>query len=554
MAEQSRPGLGHASGARQAVDDGLLDKARLLDLMPGMIAYFDSGLRFRYANQKYADWRGTDRQSIIGRHCREVVGTANFMAVLRWVTEALEGKAVAFEYDMITRDEKRRVQVEYVPDFDSAGKVAGIVALVIDLTARLDINQRVAESEALFDDAFSNSPIGMALVDTDGVLIRVNANFCSMLMRSPEELVGMSFGEITHPDDIDADLCLFNQVLAGSRDGYKIDKRYLQADGGIVETTLTVTAMRNAAGEIVRFISQIEDITQSRQAQRRLTETNTQLSLAMELVSGGFWHMDVGSGYFQTSERLAHFIMGEPSDPLDLAAYVSRINPEDMGNADIRPLIEGKVDRNRSEYRLRTAAGERWLRCDRKLVRGSDGEPLKIVGMAVDITKERDQLRRTQDEADTDSLTGLLNRRGFEKRFRQEGQGSSCGILALDLDGFKQINDRLGHDAGDQVLVEVARRLRAAVREGDLIVRLGGDEFVVVLIRSDETMNRTVAERIRASLCASIPVNGQALETGCSIGTTWFRTWPVDLRQSLARADAALYRAKAAGKNTWRSG
>src|SRR5688572_8618289 len=162
MAEQSRPGLGHASGARQAVDDGLLDKARLLDLMPGMIAYFDSGLRFRYANQKYADWRGTDRQSVIGRHCREVVGTANFIAVRRWLTEALEGKAVAFEYDMITRAEKRRVQVEYVPDFDAGGNVIGVVALVIDLTARLDINQRVAESEALFDDAFSNSPIGMA--------------------------------------------------------------------------------------------------------------------------------------------------------------------------------------------------------------------------------------------------------------------------------------------------------------------------------------------------------------------------------------------------------
>lgn len=554
MADQSRPVLPRIGRNARVPDGPALDKARLLDLMPGMIAYFDVDLIFLYANRLYTEWRGTDQYSILGKHCREVIGNANFTAVRKKLAEAQAGKASAFEYDMITGGEKRRVQAEYVPDFDAAGKVAGIMVLLTDLSPRQDLQQKIAEGEALFEDAFSNSPIGMALVDTMGIIIRANASFCGMLARSREEMTGANFADITHPDDINADLILFRQVLAGSRDGYTIDKRYLRSDGGIVETRLTVTAMRNAAGEIVRFISQIEDITLPRQAQRRLIETNAELSLAVELVSGGFWHMDVASGQFRTSERLAAFIGGAEARPLDLAGYTARINPDDLKSGDIRPLIEGKIDRARSEYRLMTASGERWMRCDRKLVRDSGGRPAKIVGMAIDITRERDQIRRTQHEADTDSLTGLLNRRGFEKRFRRIPPDFSCGVLALDLDGFKQVNDRFGHDSGDLVLIEVARRLKDMVREGDMVVRLGGDEFVIALVNPDEELNSVVAERIRVSLSQPMSIGRQSVVIGCSIGTAWLAAWPDDLRPTLARADAALYEAKAAGKNTWRVG
>jgi diguanylate cyclase (GGDEF)-like protein/PAS domain S-box-containing protein len=528
------------------------DATRLMDLMPGLIAYIDRDLRIRYANQRYADLRGIDRHALIGMFLKDVVSAENFAIGQDRLTDALQGRGGTVEYDLPYGDKIQRVQAEYVPDFDGHGNVCGIMAFLTELSPRPDLHQRIADSEGLFEDAFSNSPIGMALVDTLGNIVRANRNFADMLQRSEQELTGMSFSVITHPDDIDADIFLFRQVLAGTRNGYRIDKRYLKADGGIVETTLSVTAMRNAAGEIVRFVSQIEDITEQRQAQRRLTETNAQLSLALDALSGGMWHMDLATNHFQTSEQLAHYIAGSQSQPLGLDEYLARINSADQASANLMPLMTGELDSNTAEYRLDTVDGERWMRCSRRLVRDDVGKPRKIVGVAIDISREREQIRRSEVQAHSDSLTGLLNRRGFEKRSaRANGQGS-CAILAIDLDAFKQVNDRYGHAAGDQVLTVTARRLQAVVRDGDIVARLGGDEFVVMLADADEPAMRDVSSRILASLHDPISIGDGETSVGCSIGALWLPSWPDDVNTVHARADAALYEAKAAGKNTIR--
>jgi diguanylate cyclase (GGDEF)-like protein/PAS domain S-box-containing protein len=529
------------------------DKARLFDLLPGLVVYVDADQRIRYINRRYAEARSVDAQASIGKRVGEVAGSVNYMAIRNALEDALSGRNVIFEYDLVSGGGKQRIAAEYVPDFDADGRVVGVLALLTDLTPRRNLQAQLEEGERLFEDAFSNSPIGMALVDTSGHIMRANRSFAAMLQRSNEALAGASFATLTHPDDVDADLFLFRQVLAGTRNGYKIDKRYLRPDGGIVETTLSVVAMRNAAGEIVRFISQIEDVTEQRNAQRRLSEANVQLSLALDALNGGVWHMDLSTDRFETSEQLAHFIAGPLSKPLGLDAYMARMNPADHAGADLMPLITGELDRNSAEYRLETNDGERWMRCDRKLVRDHTGRPRKIVGVAIDITREREEISRSEAQAHADSLTGLLNRRGFEKRCAKVAAASRFAILAIDLDGFKQVNDRHGHAAGDQVLVATARRLQAAVRDRDIVARLGGDEFVVTLVDAGEGAVEEIAERILASVREPIAISGGEAVVGCSIGIHVLPVWPADINAAHARADAALYDAKAAGKNTWRS-
>ena len=166
------------------------------------------------------------------------------------------------------------------------------------------------------------------------------------------------------------------------------------------------------------------------------------------------------------------------------------------------------------------------------------------------LQQDRLNSARLLDIAQHDALTGLPNRRLLEQRMAEalreaEQSGSCVYVLYMDLDRFKPINDDLGHDAGDQVLQEVARRLQTAVRRGDTVARVGGDEFVVLLHKVESHL---VAQRIVESLLSSVNnpiVSGEhELRVGVSIGCAQF---PADGSESatlLKRADAAMYHAK----------
>jgi PAS domain S-box-containing protein len=312
---------------------------------------------------------------------------------------------------------------------------------------------------ALFDFAFENAPIGIAVVDLEGRIIRGNAAFAKLLSLPIEKVLGTHFRDFTHPEDIEADLILFQQVLQGRRDGYTIEKRYLRPFGEVVHVLIHVAAMRDAEGKVVRFISQIEDITRHKEHERQLAERAAQLELALEAIRGGFWQMDILTGKFETSDRLAQFIGGPTAARLDLERYVDRVNVNDGAHADLTPLIAGKLDHDVAEYRLDTVYGERWMRCDRRLLRDCDGQPVKIVGMAIDFTEERRRIEILEETARTDALTGLLNRRGLSIEFAALQSADGFAILALDLDGFKEVNDAHGHAAGDIVLQTTVARL-----------------------------------------------------------------------------------------------
>lgn len=525
----------------------------ILDSLPGLVAYFGRDLRYRYANATYARWRGLSPDDMLGKYVRDVVGERNFPRIVEHLNKALAGEPVVYEYYIFDNEHQRLVQGSYTPDVDADGKVAGIIVLVTDISRRDDLRLRVAESEAMFNEAFENAPIGKAMVGLDGKLIRSNRAFAEMLGRSPESMSGLSFADITHPDDVEADLELFNEVLNKKRNGYCMDKRYLRQDGSVLCAKLVVSAIRDDRGDIVRFFANVEDVTSQREAERKLIETNARLSLMTEAVRGGSWYMDIGSGRFETSDALAQFIAGPGAGPLDLAGFCARIHPDDLPASDLGALIAGECDRSSVEYRLQTSRGMHWMRCDRRLLRDDQGRPEQLVGVTIDMTDEHEKRLLAETQASTDPLTGLLNRRGLEQRLGKLPADCQCGLLLVDLDGFKQVNDQLGHDAGDAVLVEAAERLRTIVRSADLVARVGGDEFAAVLVGADLTGLKSLAERAvlilqkEFSACA-----GTDLRVGASLGASWSPQPPIGDQGTMSRADKALYEAKAAGRGTWR--
>ncbi|MBU0622292.1 MAG: EAL domain-containing protein [Gammaproteobacteria bacterium] len=194
---------------------------------------------------------------------------------------------------------------------------------------------------------------------------------------------------------------------------------------------------------------------------------------------------------------------------------------------------------------------------------GEDGRPSGIIGVILDITDRKLAERQIHQLAFYDPLTELPNRRLLIERLHQEfAMGARTGqhgaILFLDLDNFKTLNDTKGHDIGDLLLIEVAKRLALCVRDGDTVARLGGDEFVVVLesldmIASDAaTQAEHVAEKIRETLSEPYILNQHQYHSTPSIGIALFRGYQDSLDNLLKYADTAMYQAKTAGRNAIR--
>lgn len=189
--------------------------------------------------------------------------------------------------------------------------------------------------------------------------------------------------------------------------------------------------------------------------------------------------------------------------------------------------------------------------------RTATGRVEGVGSISRDVTAERAHRERLAHAAEHDPLTGLANRRLFFDRLESAGArarraGTRVGVLFIDLDGFKAINDTLGHDAGDTVLLAVADRLRAGSRTVDTLARVGGDEFAVVCegITDAATLVR-IAERLSATVGQPLDVGESTLRVSISIGIALASGDDGGLDDVVAAADAAMYRAKAAGQGGW---
>jgi len=249
--------------------------------------------------------------------------------------------------------------------------------------------------------------------------------------------------------------------------------------------------------------------------------------------------------------------------------WANHIHPDDRPRifADLDSLFDN--DRHTHEYRFQHADGSyRWMHDELALIPDKDGNPLEIIGSWLDVTTRKeaefalaernkqleDSKRKFEYLALYDQLTGLGNRNLFLERLEHliaiaERKREEVALLAMDLDGFKEVNDRLGHAAGDAVLREIGARLSQELGLDDQNYRIGGDEFAVVLELRGESLDRALAEaeKIARRLTSPMEIYGHNHSIGVSIGVAVFPHHGEDWTTVLRNADAAMYEAKKTG-------
>ena len=252
--------------------------------------------------------------------------------------------------------------------------------------------------------------------------------------------------------------------------------------------------------------------------------------------------------------NLQNFQVGDMAPHFD--QWSAKLHPDDRAHAmgSYFDHLEGKTPFYEVEYRTINPQGEvTWLWDRGRVVdRDIDGKPLRIMGSHIDITQRKAYEQRLAERANSDALTGLLNRQGFGKAFAQQQHDGAGALLFIDLDDFKGINDQLGHACGDQVLQQMAEWLRLIMPGSALCGRYGGDEFVVHLSRgvSSHTLAE-LADALIGRMQSYVPRPGCSQRVGLSIGIALWEGASLSFRQALEVADQAMYEAKARGKRAW---
>ncbi len=326
-----------------------------------------------------------------------------------------------------------------------------------------------------------------------------------------------------------------------------------ERDGRLIHIEEVLAPIRDAAGTVIGFVGINLDISDRKLAERQRLESEARLRAAIEALPFDFWVCDAAGRYVMNNEtcrRRWGSHVGQRPEETTVPAEVTRLWAESNARA-----LAGETVR----YTVTYGSGETARSVDAILAPVRIGEEvIGLVGVNIDVTEHKRAERRVHHLAHHDELTGLANRRGLQQRLdeavaRSRRRSDLLALVLIDLDHFKDVNDRLGHDGGDEVLREVAARLRRAGRASDTIARLGGDEFAVLAdgLRGPLDADRIVARLVEAAR-APVRCAGQEVHPTVSAGVALFPSDADDAADLLRHADLALYRAKELGPGRWR--
>ncbi len=509
----------------------------------------------RFANRALAEMLRMPLDRLIGASYLDLVAPEDRAPQARRRAERESGSRALQDYAVtVLRGDGTRAlfgvladAVEYEGDIASTG-------VMRDITEERRRLSELAEAERKYRDLFVNSPVGLFRSSLDGTILEANPRLAQMLgYDTPEALkrAAPTMDDLYAEPDTRPDV-VRNALLAGRIEPLRMQVRH--ASGALIWIEATARIETDADGRPVCFDGSVQDITARMDAELALKRSEAKYRALVEHAQVGVF-ISRGDRYVYVNRTFAA-MLGYSEDALCAIPFRRLVAPEAMAGAAPRIAAMEQGQRLQSDYE------SCYLHRDGSRVHVTvslgevdvDGVP-HMTGTVRDITRHRQVEQRLKFNASHDSLTGLCNRAQFQDRLGERLGAAQAGgrfdyaVLFLDLDGFKLVNDSLGHAAGDRLLVSIAGQLSAVLSEEALVARYGGDEFTILPGGPcDAARAVDIAQRVLALFERPFDIGDHTVFSGASLGIVLGSAEYRSPDQVLRDADTAMYRAKASGK------
>ena len=552
---------------RKQAEEEILESKNFLKQMVNVISdlifYKDTSSVYLGSNKSFAEkFIGLSEDEIIGKTDLDFVKDEELARFFRQKDKEVlkEGKTKANE-ETITLADGTVIEIETVksPFFDESGKVAGLIGISRDITERKNAEREILESKNFLEILLESIPAPVFYKDINGRYLGFNRAYEDFFGKTKDELIGKSVFDISpvklariyHAKDVE----LFERLGTQTYETQVKDARGVLHDVVFYKASLT-----DSLGKVIGLIGTILDISKSRKAEEAMRESETKFRTLFESAYDAIFLMD--QNIFIDCNQKALGLFGCTREQI-IGQTPSRFSPEVQ--PDRRNSLEKAQEKINAAMRGQSQFFE-WKHCrdDGTLFYAevsmsifSVANKSYIQSLVHDITERKNSEEQIKYLATHDSLTELPNRLMFTQLLNHSIQSArhhkrKLAVFFIDLDRFKIINDTKGHDAGDQLLQEIALRYKLALRAEDVVSRQGGDEFVILIEEFKELKDlKIVANIILSNTLKPIILFGEECRITASIGISVYPKDGEDEQSLMKNADIAMYYAKEEGKNNF---
>ncbi|MEP6483684.1 MAG: PAS domain S-box protein [Rudaea sp.] len=511
-----------------------------------------------FANKTLADLLGFGVDEMAGRHYMDFVSAESLHEQNERRRLHQDGSRSMQDYEVYVRrkDGARRLMRVRAGSVDYNGELAS-TGTIQDITDDRAAQQALAEAERKYRSLFENSVTGMFRSHPDGRLLQANDALARMLgYDDADELTArVSHMGALYAEPGERSSLIDTLIRQGDIDGAIFTARC--RDGGEVSVEMSAKAIFDAAGNPMYIEGSSQDVTARLHAERALQQSESRYRTLVEHSQAGVYMM-LDDCYTYVNHAFAA-MFGYTEAELIGADFRVLVPPESSRQQENRYESQTDADPTRGDYCV-TLMRKDSARIECMVSAGTvsiDGRAY-TTGTIRDVTDQRRAQRELEHNASHDLLTGLPNRLFFEEELARviaqsrTFASNDYAVLFLDLDGFKLVNDSLGHASGDILLVQIADTLRANLGGHCLVARYGGDEFTLLPHGAcPRPRAEQLAQRVLSLLAGSFEVDGHRVFSGASVGVVLGREEYHSPDQILRDADTAMYRAKASGKSAY---
>lgn len=411
-------------------------------------------------------------------------------------------------------------------------------------------------SSSVYKAIIEQTVEAISLADMDGKYLFVNPAFCELMGYGETELLQKTVFDMKASEQNGSHF----HHNKNKDTAYRLEVILQKKDGTTFIAEVIGKKIVLESKELV--LGFVKDISEQIHIQDTLKKSQEQISMAMQVANDGIWDWNMKANTVEFDERY-YTMAGYENKAFDYSfdEWQKRVHKDDIANAfeKFEAYLDKKTDKYEVDFRFLRAEGYyMWIRAKGKIVAyDEDGKPERFVGTHSDINKEKEDEDKIKFQAHYDTLTRLPNRfltldRLKIKCIKSAHNATMVALLFIDLDDFKKINDTLGHEFGDEILVETAQRLINSVRRSDTVGRLGGDEFVIILddIKHNEVI-LNIVQNVLSSFITPFEIDNRKFSLGASIGIACYPQDGQTPSTLLKHADTAMYSAKDNGKNNY---